>query len=80
MPYDRNTLGHISEQEDDDDKKSGKSQGVKRKFDEFECPSCSAYNPVADGFGNGDEVLCNYCAVEYKVTVDEEGKLKLREA
>ncbi len=80
MPYDRGTLGEISEQEEEEDKKSGKALGVKRRFDEFECPACSAYNPMGDGFGNGDEVLCNYCGLAFKAQVDEEGKLKLREA
>jgi transcription elongation factor Elf1 len=80
MPYDRETLGEISAQEEEEEKKAGKTQGVKRRFDEFECPSCSAYNPVGDGFGSGDEILCNYCGVEFRATVDEEGKLKLREA
>ena len=80
MPYDRSTLGQISEQEEEEDKKAGKSQGVKRKFDEFECPTCSAHNPYDEGFGNGDEILCNYCGLTFKATVDEEGKLKLREA
>ena len=80
MPYDRASQGEISEHDEDEDKKSGRAQGVKRRFDEFDCPACSANNPLGDGFGNGDEVLCHYCGMEFKVTVDEEGKLKLREA
>ena len=80
MPYDRNSLGEMADQEDEDSKKAGKTQGVKRKFDEFDCPACSANNPVGDGFGNGDDVMCNYCGLEFKVQVDEEGRLKLREA
>lgn len=66
-----------SEQEDED-KKSGKALGVKRKFEEFECPTCSANNPY-DAFGNGDEVLCNWCGLQFKAFVDDEGTLKLRE-
>ncbi len=70
-------LEDYSEQEDED-KKSGRSLGTKRKFEEFDCPSCSANNPF-DTFGNGDEVLCNWCAMEFRATVDEEGNLKLKE-
>ena len=78
-PYDRSTMGQIAEQEEDENKKSGASLGVKRKFDEFECPACTAYNPFPD-FGNGDEVLCNHCGMSFAAKVDEEGRLKLREA
>ena len=70
-------LEDYSEQEDED-KKSGRSLGTKRKFEEFDCPSCSANNPF-DTFGNGDEVLCNWCAMEFRAVVDEEGNLKLKE-
>lgn len=34
---------------------------------EFECPDCNAHNPMDDGFRIGDEVLCNYCGMEYVV-------------
>lgn len=66
------------EMDDDEDRKAGASLGAKRKFDEFECPLCSAHNPQ-DDFGNGDDVLCNWCGVGFVVKVDEDGKLKLRE-
>jgi hypothetical protein len=65
--------------EDDERRSSGAGKGSKRRFDEFECPTCSAYNPVGDGFANNDEVLCNYCGVEFKATVDEDGTLRLKE-
>jgi hypothetical protein len=80
MPYDRRDIEAISDQEEDDEKKSGKAQGSKRRFDEFDCPACSANNPLGDGFGAGDEVMCNYCGLEFMVQVDDEGRLKLREA
>lgn len=67
------------EEEDAADRKSGKALGVKRKFDEFECPLCSAFNPH-DNFGNGDDINCNWCGVAFVAQVDDEGKLKLREA
>jgi hypothetical protein len=79
MPYDKATLGQIAEQEDEEAAKSGASLGTRRKFDEFECPACSAHNPF-DEFGNGDEVNCNWCGIGYVAKVDDEGKLKLRES
>ena len=71
--------GVIAEQEEEEDKKSGRALGVKRKFDEFECPTCSANNPH-DTFGNNDEVICNWCGLEFVAVVDDEGNLKMREA
>ena len=63
---------------DDDDVRRGQPSTHKR-FDEFECPTCDAYNPHTD-FGNGDEVLCAYCGLAFEVEVSDEAKLKLREA
>ena len=63
---------------EDEEKKSGKSLGTKRRFAEFECPSCSANNPF-DEFGNNDEVLCSWCGLEFKASVDDEGTLRLKE-
>jgi transcription elongation factor Elf1 len=74
-PSDR--LTDYSEQEEDE-KKTGRALGTKRKFDEFECPACSANNPF-DTFGNGDEVLCNWCGMQFKAVVDDEGSLRLKE-
>ncbi|HET7785397.1 MAG TPA: hypothetical protein VFL36_05465 [Myxococcales bacterium] len=64
--------------DDDDEKKSEASLGTRRRFGEFDCPGCSANNPF-DEFGNGDEVLCNWCGMQFKAVVDEEGKLRLKE-
>ncbi len=54
-------------------------KGARRKFNEFECPACSANNPYEE-FGNNDEVMCGYCGLSLKALVDSDGKLKLREA
>ena len=78
MPFDRGDLGEIAEEEEDERKKSGRSLGSKRRFDEFDCPTCSANNPF-DDFGNGDEVLCNWCGLQFRVVVDEDGKLILKD-
>jgi hypothetical protein len=76
----RDDLGYIHEEEEEDAKKSGAALGAKRRFDEFDCPSCSANNPMGDGFGNNDEVVCNYCGVPFKAIVDDDGRLKLKES
>jgi hypothetical protein len=72
-------LVHIAEEEAADAKKDKSSLGRLRTFDEFECPTCEAYNPHAD-FGNGDEVVCAYCGIPFTVVVTDEGKLKMRES
>ena len=79
MPLDRDALIEIAEEEEEEAKKSGSALGTRRKFDDFECPTCSAYNPQGD-FGHGDEVSCAYCGLGFEVSVDEDGKLKLRES
>jgi|GEM_PF-244873 len=79
MPLDRDALIEIAEQEEEEAKKSGANLGSRRKFDEFECPTCSAYNPQGD-FGHGEEVNCAFCGLAFEVSVDDEGKMKLREA
>ena len=75
----RDDLGYVSEEQEEEDRKSGASLGSKRRFDEFDCPACSANNPMGDGFGNNDELICNYCGVEFKAAVDDEGQLRLKE-
>jgi hypothetical protein len=49
-----------------------------RRFGDFDCPDCSANNPYDDGFGDGDEVRCYYCGQEFRATVDDSGRLRLR--
>lgn len=51
---------------------------ARRRFDDFDCPSCDANNPYAEAFGSGDEILCYYCGQEFRVEVTGEGKLRLR--
>jgi hypothetical protein len=64
--------------EEDDDSPKGTAT-PNRRFDEFECPLCSAHNPLDEGFGNNDEVLCNYCGQEFLAQVNDEGKVRLKE-
>ena len=68
-----------TEAEEDENKKSGSYLGTKKKFEDFECPTCSAYNPH-ETFGNGDEVSCAFCGLPFRVEVDEDARLRLREA
>lgn len=63
---------------DDDDDEKDKSSGKKTQK-EFDCPSCSANNPVETPLADGDEVLCNYCGAEFKVRVADDGRVKLKE-
>jgi transcription elongation factor Elf1 len=57
-----------------------KAESPKKKvFDEFDCPLCNANNPYGDGFMSGDEIRCYYCGSEFRVRVNEEGKMKLKE-
>ena len=58
--------------DDDDDDKPRKA-----KNNEFECPECSAHNPVDDGFVVGGEVTCFYCGVEFRVA-ESNGRFKFK--
>lgn len=51
----------------------------KKKFKEFDCPSCNANNPWPDGFVDREEVHCHYCGSSFEVRVNEEGRFKLKE-
>ena len=51
----------------------------KKKFQEFDCPSCNANNPWPDGFVDREEVHCHYCGTSYEVRISEEGRVKLKE-
>ena len=67
----------IDKYEDDDDKDN--KEDATGKFKEFDCPGCNANNPSDPPFGDGDEVLCNYCGSQYLVKVSEGGRAKLKE-
>ena len=65
--------------DDDDDELTKAAPGKKRRLTEFECPTCSAHNPVGDAFGNGDDVFCGYCGQSFVALIDEDGALRLKE-
>jgi hypothetical protein len=73
MPYDPHAYDDAHEEE------GGAEGDRRRRFKDFDCPACDANNPYDDGFGDGDEVLCYYCGLEYRVAVSEDGRLRLRE-
>jgi len=64
---------------DDHDDDDSSSRRRSRRFFDFDCPTCSANNPMDDGFRNGDEIRCYYCSMDFQVRVTEDGGLKLRE-
>jgi hypothetical protein len=61
--------------DDDDMKEETAAGGV---FKEFDCPSCTANNPMDDGFRVGEEVRCHYCGGEFEVR-EGGNSYKLRE-
>jgi len=71
--------GRDKHQDFDEDEAPKGPSGKKRRFSEFECPTCSAHNPMGDAFGNGDDVFCGYCGQSFVAEVDEDGGLRLRE-
>jgi hypothetical protein len=71
MPYDP---AYDEEEKQDSPEEAGQA----RRFKEFECPECAATNPYDDGFGHGDDVLCYYCGQEFRASVSDAGKLKLK--
>ena len=64
----------------DDDAGGGRDAdlGSARRFQDFDCPDCNANNPYDDGIGDGEEIRCFYCGQEYRVTVTDAGRLKLK--
>ena len=65
---------------EEDDGPKGEDLGSDRRFKDFDCPECNANNPWDDGFGNGDEIRCFYCGLEFKVEVTDSGRLRFKEA
>ena len=62
---------------DDEDDEKGAPTGSETRFKDFDCPDCNANNP--NDFGDGDELLCNYCGTTFRAKVTDGGKVKLKE-
>jgi transcription elongation factor Elf1 len=60
-----------------DDEKAEAEAGS--SFKDFDCPLCNANNPYDDGFTVGEEIRCFYCGAEFRVSVDDSGRLRLKE-
>ncbi|MFP2957745.1 hypothetical protein ACLEPN_07915 [Myxococcus sp. 1LA] len=63
--------------DDDAEKEAGRGGGKAQK--DFDCPSCNANNPLDEPPAQGDEVRCNYCGSEFKVSVNSEGRVRFKE-
>ena len=63
----------------DDDSEKDQGSGGGRAHKDFDCPSCNANNPVDEPLAHEDEVRCNYCGSEFKVTITSEGRVKFKE-
>ncbi len=68
MPADRNA--------DEDDLKDDE---VRLRATDFDCPTCSANNPLESELRDRDEVSCNYCGASFQVRITGERRLKLKE-
>jgi transcription elongation factor Elf1 len=68
MPVDHNA--------DEDDLKEDE---VRSRATDFDCPSCSANNPVETALRDREEISCHYCGSQYQVRISGEGRMKLKE-
>jgi DNA-directed RNA polymerase subunit RPC12/RpoP len=66
---------------DDDDKgKKGKGgHGGGKAHKEWDCPSCYANNPTDEPISDAEELRCNYCGNEFRVSFTEAGKMRFKE-
>ncbi|MFA6033187.1 MAG: hypothetical protein WC889_09845 [Myxococcota bacterium] len=57
--------------------KAAAKPGARIYFTEWDCPSCDANNPYDDGFKGGDELMCCYCGLRFRVLRATDEKFKL---
>ena len=57
--------------------KSVRRDGDKKIFTEWDCPTCDANNPFDEGFKGGDELMCSYCGLRFRVMRMTDEKFKL---
>lgn len=68
-------MGQHYDPGDDDDRKKGDPS-----LRDWDCPECHANNPCDEKIGpKGVELRCNYCSLEFKITIGDDGKLKFKE-
>jgi hypothetical protein len=63
----------------DEDEEKAMLNAANGKRYEFTCIACDAHTPYGDGYTLGDEIMCCYCGVTFKVC-ESGGKWKLKEA
>lgn len=63
---------------EDGDEETHFPQKTKHQWTEFECPLCAAQNP-REPFGVDDEVMCYFCGDSFVATINDAGKLRLKE-
>ena len=47
---------------------------VKTKNFQFSCPECNNDTQLTNKYQDGDVVECDYCGIEFELTVDPEDK------
>jgi hypothetical protein len=50
-----------------------------RVLTDFDCPACSANNPLDDPLSDGVEVRCYFCGLEFKVSLGDDGRPTFKE-
>jgi transcription elongation factor Elf1 len=68
MPADQNA--------DEDDLKE---EAARLRATDFDCPTCSANNPMESALRDRDEISCHYCGANFQVRITGDGRLKLKE-
>jgi transcription elongation factor Elf1 len=61
------------------DEEDLKEEVARSRATDFDCPSCSANNPMESALRDRDEISCHYCGAEYQVRISGEGRVKLKE-
>lgn len=56
-----------------------KEELVQLRATDFDCPTCSANNPMESALRDRDEISCHYCGAQFQVRISDEGRLKLKE-
>ena len=68
MPADQNA--------DDEDLKE---EAPRSRATDFDCPTCSANNPMESALRDRDEIGCHYCGAQFQVRIGGDGRMKLKE-
>lgn len=72
-------MGQQGYDEEEEAKEALAESGGVKGLKDWDCPSCNANNPSDEIASNNDEIRCNYCGTEYRVVINDEGRVKLKE-